>query len=155
MQTRVESYSSCWLWHREPSRLTQVCIVTDATVAHTFEQALSIRLGNSPQVAWLRLLDCAAPHGEWLASRTQGQTHARGPENTIERAIDPLPRDCRLLLCSQDVAGLEWLGGVRGQQVFFAPYRSGAHPETQTNAVIATMEEVLRASLTEKWGDSY
>jgi hypothetical protein len=59
------------------------------------------------------------------------------------------------LLCSQDVAGLEWLGGVRGQQVFFAPYRSGAHPETQTNAVIATMEEVLRASLTEKWGDSY
>jgi hypothetical protein len=155
MQTRVESHSSCWLWHRAPSRLTQVCIVTDATVAHTFEQVLSIRLGNSSQVAWLHLIDCAATHGEWLASRTHGQVHASRPENTIEQAIAPLPCDCRLLLCSQEVAGLEWLGGVRGQQVFFAHDRPGANPETQANAVIATVEEILRASLTEKWGDSY
>jgi len=74
MQPGVEAHPSRWLWHREPSRLTQVCIVTDATVEDNFEQALSTRLGNSPQVAWLHLTDPAATHGEWLASRE----HAHG-----------------------------------------------------------------------------
>jgi hypothetical protein len=155
MRTRVESHSSRWLWHREPSRLTQVCIVTDTTMEPIFEQVLSTRLGNSPQVAWLHLIDPAATHGDWLASREHGQPTARKPENVIEQAIDPLPRDSRLLLCSEDLAGLEWLGGVLGQQVFFAHVRPGANHETQANAVLATVEEVLRASLTAKWGDSY
>jgi hypothetical protein len=44
---------------------------------------------------------------------------------------------------------------VLGQQVFFAHYLPGASHETQANAVIATVEEVLRAALTDKWGDSY
>jgi hypothetical protein len=157
MQPGVEAHPSRWLWHREPSRLTQVCIVTDATVEDNFEQALSTRLGNSPQVAWLHLTDPAATHGEWLASRehAHGQAHARGSENALEQAIDPLPRDSRLLLCAQDLAGLEWLGGVLGQQVFFGHYRPEANHETQANDVVATVEEVLRASLTAKWGDSY
>jgi hypothetical protein len=157
MQPRVESHPSRWLWHREPSRLTQVCIVTDASVENTFGQALSTRLGNAPQVAWLHLIDPAATHGEWLASRehAHGQAHARGSENALEQAIDPLPRDSHLLLCSEDLAALEWLGGVLGQQVLFAHYRPGADHETQANAVIATVEEVLRAALTDKWGDSY
>lgn len=155
MRTSVESQTSSGLWQRRPSRLTQVCIVTDATVKHGFEQLLSTRLGSAPQVAWLHLSDPSATHGEWLASREQGQHHARRPENALEQAIDPLPRDSRLLLCSEELAGLEWLGGVLGQQIFFAHYRPEADPETQINALIATVEDVLRASLTEKWGDSY
>ncbi|MGF6724739.1 hypothetical protein P3T43_004108 [Paraburkholderia sp. GAS41] len=155
MRTHVELRTTRWLWHREPSRLTQVCIMTDATVPRDFEQQLSTRLGNAPQVAWLHLSDPAVTHGEWLTSREQAQHHARSPEDPLEQAIDPLPRDSRLLLCSEDLAGLEWLGGVLGQQVFFAHYRPEAEPETQLDAIIATVEEVLRASLTEKWGDSY
>ncbi|MGF6240885.1 hypothetical protein P3T42_002636 [Paraburkholderia sp. GAS38] len=155
MRTRVDSPLSRWLWRREPSRLTQVCVVTDATVAYDFEQVLSTRLGNSPQVAWLHLINAAAAHDEWLASREHAQPNAHRPETAIERAIGPLPRDSRLLLCSQELAALEWLGGVLGQRVFFAHYRPRTNEDIQANAVIATIEEGLRASLTEKWGDSY
>lgn len=153
MQTRDESHS--WRWRREPSRLTQVCIVTDGTVTDTFEHALAAHFASSPQVALLHLIAPAAAHGEWLASRERRHADARKPENAIEQAIDPLPRDSRLLLCSQDVAGLEWLGGVIGQRVFFAHYRPEVSHDMQLTAVTGTVEEVLRASLTEKWGDSY
>jgi hypothetical protein len=153
MQLRGETHA--WRWRREPSRLTEVCIVTDGSVTDGFEQALMARLGNSPQVALLRLSDPAAAHAEWLATREYSQGKARRPENALEQAIDPLPRDSRLLLCSVDVAALEWLGGVIGQRVFFAHYRPGADEAPQLAAVIGTVEGALRASLTEKWGDSY
>lgn len=155
MRTRVESHTSSWLWNREPSSLTQVCIVTDSTVAAAFEQALSTRMGNSPQVAWLHLPDPAATHDKWRTSRELGPAEPRGPDNAIRQAIEPLPRDSRLLLCSEDMAGLEWLGGVLGQQVLFAHYRPDENHETQANSVVSTVEEVLRGALTEKWGDSY
>jgi hypothetical protein len=153
MQTSGESHA--WRWRREPSRLTQVCIVTDGTVAGSFEDTLAARLGSAAQVALLHLIDPAATHAEWIASRGRSRAETRTPVNAIEQAIEPLPRDSRLLLCSQNVADLEWLGGVIGQRVFFAPYRPEANPEIQINAVIGTVEETLRASLTEKWGDSY
>lgn len=153
MQARGETHA--WGWLREPSRLTQVCIVIDGSVADSFEQALVARSGDSPQVALLRLPDPAAAHAEWLASRECSQARARRAENALEQAIDRLPRDSRLLLCSQDVAALEWLGGVIGQRVFFAHYRPDAEEERQLTAMIGTVEDALRASLTEKWGDSY
>ncbi|SDH87287.1 hypothetical protein [Paraburkholderia phenazinium] len=153
MQSGGETHA--WHWWREPSKLTQVCIVTDGSVADTFERALVARLGNSPQVALLHLSHPAAAHAEWLATRECRQTRPRQAGNALERAIDPLPRDSRLLLCSVDVAALEWLGGVIGQRVFFAHYRPGSDKATQLAAVIGTVEDALRASLTEKWGDSY
>lgn len=153
MQSRGETHA--WRWRREPSRLTQVCIVIDDSVADRFEQALVARSGDSPQLALLHLSDPGTAHAEWLTSRECGQTRARRAENALEHAIDRLPRDSRLLLCSQDVAALEWLGGVIGQRVFFAHYRPGAEEELQLTAMMATVEDALRASLTEKWGDSY
>ncbi|MGF6760710.1 hypothetical protein P3T24_001022 [Paraburkholderia sp. GAS33] len=155
MQSSGESRAA--RWRRAPSRLTQVCIVTDNTVAETFEQALAARLESSPQVALLRLLDPAAARGEWLVSREHGAIKPQRPgsANGIERALDPLPRDSRLLLCSQDMAALEWLGGVIGQRVFFAHYRPSANHELQLGTMIGTVEDALRASLSEKWGDSY
>jgi hypothetical protein len=155
MQSSGESHAT--RWRRAPSRLTQVCIVTDNTVADTFEQVLALRLENSPQVALLRLIDPAATHAEWLASRERGAIGSRRQRtaNVIEQALDPLPRDSRLLLCSQDVVTLEWLGGVIGQRVFFNHYRPGANHEQQLDAMIGTVEGALRASLSEKWGDSY
>ncbi|PRX30951.1 hypothetical protein B0G75_106394 [Paraburkholderia sp. BL18I3N2] len=153
MQLRGETRA--WRWRREPSRLTQVCIVTDDSVTDSFEQALMARLESSPQVALLRLSDTAVAHTEWLATRQCGRSDARGPENALERALDRLPSDSRLLLCSAEVAALEWLGGVIGQRVFFAHYHPGADEAPQLVAVIGTVEDALRASLTEKWGDSY
>src|ERR1700733_3223665 len=119
MQSSGESRAA--RWRRAPSRLTQVCIVTDNTVADIFEQALAARLESSAQVALLRLLDPAATHGEWLASREYGaiRSQKHRPANGIEQVLDPLPRDSRLLLCSQELAALELLGGVIGQRVFF------------------------------------
>jgi hypothetical protein len=155
MRTRVESHTSIWQWNREPSSLTQVCIVTDSTVAPAFEQALSTRMGNSPQVAWMHVPDPAAAHDKWLTSREKDPAQACGPDNAIRQAIDPLPRDSRLLLCSENLAGLEWLGGVLGQQVLFAHYRPDENHETQAGSVVSIVEDVLRAALTEKWGDSY
>lgn len=144
-------------WRRAPSRLTQVCIVTDNTVADIFEQALAARLESSAQVALLRLLDPAATHGEWLASREHGaiRSQKHRPANGIEQVLDPLPRDSRLLLCSQELAALELLGGVIGQRVFFAHYRPSVNHELQLGTMIGTVEDALRASLSEKWGDSY
>lgn len=153
MQLRGETHA--WHWRRQPSRLTQVCIVTDDSVTDTFEEALVAWLGNSPQVALLHLYDPATAHAEWLATRECSETRPRKLENALEKAIDPLPRDCRLLLCSVDVAALEWLGGVVGQRVFFTHYRPDANQQRQLAAMIGTMEDALRASLTEKWGDSY
>ena len=155
MQSSGESPAARWA--RAPSRLTQVCIVTDNTVAEAFERALATRLANSPQAALLRLFNPALAHGEWLSSRERGGTGSHSPRtaNAIERALDPLPRDSRLLLCSQDVAALEWLGGVLGQRVFFAHYRPATSHELQLDTMIGTVEGALRASLAEKWGDSY
>ncbi|WP_321960879.1 1-aminocyclopropane-1-carboxylate deaminase [Paraburkholderia sp. J7] len=153
MQSRGETHA--WRWSREPSSLTQVCIVMDGSVADSFAQALLARTGDSPQVALLRLTDPAAAHAEWLASRESSQGRARRAENALEQTIDRLPRDSRLLLCCQDVAALEWLGGVIGQRVFFAQYRPGVDEELHLTAMTRSVEDALRASLTEKWGDSY
>ncbi|MDE1182355.1 hypothetical protein [Paraburkholderia sp.] len=151
MRTTSESHG--WTWRRAASALTQVCVVTDGTVPDPFEHALSAQFAQSAQVSLLHLDDPHAAHREWIAAH-----EPRRERCAIERALAPLPPSSRLLLCSQDIAALEWLGGVVGQKVCFVHWRPDANPAahaTQLALAIDAVEDALRASLAEKFGDSY
>jgi len=141
-----------WTWVCPPSSHSHVCVVTDETTPRTVRDALVEYCQDSPQISLLHLGTPDQFRFGWLASHTLAQRPEQKIFSEIEHVLAMLPISCFLLLCTQSVRSLDWLGAVRGHRCRLAQLHPVTHYSRQLEVAVKAMFATLHTATLERWG---
>jgi hypothetical protein len=153
-ELQQQNGQGAWVWRQPPSPLTQVCVVTDDTTPRAVSDTLLARFGDASQFALLHLDAPDRLRADWVSSCAASARAGRRPHRQADELLASLPASCRLLLCTQSVRSLDWLGSVCGHRCRFAALHATTTDARQTEVAIEAVHLMLHEAVAERWGDA-
>ena len=146
-------------WLLALSAVTQLCVVTDASVGDAAVHAFMQEFSGVAEVAMLRIDTPEALHREWLASVTadgataSASASASASTPRIAASLQRISRAVRLVVWSEHPGALDWLGGVHGHIVSHIHYNDDRHAEPGIRREIEQVNAVFRQVVRQNFAD--
>jgi hypothetical protein len=147
-QRSYDSATGSSEWLLALSAMTQLCVVTDASVGDAAMRAFMQEFSGVAEVAMLRIDAPEVAHREWLASVASDRAATGTSTPLIAASLQRVSRAVRLVVWSDRPDALDWLGGVHGHIVSHIHYnddrQAGLGIQREIEQVDAVFRQVVR-----------